>query len=149
MDRTERASATNLVELVENRSKSLVIEKNSLIQQIHEINSQIIKLENKRTSTYKKLILDSVCLLYTSRKLLVDIGLDDDKIEEVFSHAYYLWNRDKQSRTKSVHFFIDKSKVYRDDQLNHFAINLGGEILRRSLNAIDRDLYKDCLLYTS
>lgn len=60
MDRTERASATNLVELVENRSKSLVIEKNSLIQQIHEINSQIIKLENKRTSTYKKLILDSV-----------------------------------------------------------------------------------------
>lgn len=60
VDRTERASATNLVELVENRSKSLVIEKNSLIQQIHEINSQIIKLENKRTSTYKKLILDSV-----------------------------------------------------------------------------------------
>lgn len=52
VDRTERASATNLVELVENRSKSLVIEKNSLIQQIHEINSQIIKLENKRTSTY-------------------------------------------------------------------------------------------------
>lgn len=77
------------------------------------------------------------------RKLLVDIGLDDDKIEEVFSHAYYLWNRDKQSRTKSVHFFIDKNKVYRDDQLNHFAINLGGEILRRSLNAIDRDLYKE------
>lgn len=54
VDRTERVSATNLVELVENRSKSLVIEKNSLIQQIHEINSQIIKLENKRTSTYKK-----------------------------------------------------------------------------------------------
>lgn len=42
VDRTERVSATNLVELVENRSKSLVIEKNSLIQQIHEINSQII-----------------------------------------------------------------------------------------------------------
>ena len=77
------------------------------------------------------------------RKLLVDIGLDDDKIEEVFSHAYYFWKRDKQSRTKSVHFFVDKSQVYRDDQLNHFAINLGGEILRWSLKAIDRELYKE------
>ena len=60
MDRTERASATNLIELVENRSKSLVIEKTALIEQIHEINFQIIKLENKRTSTYKKLILDNL-----------------------------------------------------------------------------------------
>ncbi|MFR4633639.1 MAG: hypothetical protein ACLT8I_13915, partial [Blautia faecis] len=63
--------------------------------------------------------------------------------EEVFSHVYYLWNRDKQSRTKPVHFFIDKSQVYKDDQLNHFAINLGGEILRWSLEAIDRELYKE------
>ena len=60
VDRTERASATNLIELVENRSKSLVIEKTALIEQIHEINFQIIKLENKRTSTYKKLILDNL-----------------------------------------------------------------------------------------
>ena len=63
-------------------------------------------------------------------------------LEEVFSHVYYLWKRDKQARTKSVHFFIDKNQVYRDDQLNHFAINLGGEILRWSLEAIDRELYK-------
>lgn len=60
VDRTERASSTNLVELVENKSKSLMIEKTSLIKQIHEINSHIIKLEDKRTSTYKKLILDNV-----------------------------------------------------------------------------------------
>lgn len=59
VDRTERAAATNLAELVENRSKSLMIEKTSLIEQIHEINSHIIKLENKRTSTYKRLILDN------------------------------------------------------------------------------------------
>lgn len=77
------------------------------------------------------------------RKLLVDIGLDDRKIEEVFSHIYYLWNRDKGSRTESVHFFIDKSQVYKDDQLNHFAINLGGEILRWSLEAIDREIYQE------
>ena len=77
------------------------------------------------------------------RKLLVDIGLNDEKIKEVFSHAYYFWNRDKQSRTKSVYFFIDKSQVYRDDRLNHFAINLGGEILELSLNAIDMELYRE------
>ena len=76
------------------------------------------------------------------RKLLVDTGLDDDKIEEVFSHVYCLWNRDKQSRTKSVHFFVDKSQVYKDDQLNYFAINLGGEILRWSLDQIGEKLYK-------
>lgn len=77
------------------------------------------------------------------RKLLVDIGLDEDKIEEVFSHVYYLWNCNKQSKTKSVHFFIDKSQVYKNDQLNYFAVNLGGEILRWSLKAMDRDLYKE------
>ena len=77
------------------------------------------------------------------RKLLVDIGLDDNKIEEVFSHIHYLWNRDKQSRTKSVHFFVDKSQVYKNDQLNNFAINLGGEILRWSLEAMGKELYKE------
>lgn len=76
------------------------------------------------------------------RKLLVDIGLAGDKIEEVFSHVYNLWNRDKEFRTKSVHFFIDKNQVYRDDQLNNFASSLGGEILRWSLEAIDSELYK-------
>lgn len=60
VDRTERAAATNLAELVEIRSKSLMTEMTSLMSQIHEINSRIIKLEEKRTSTYKKLISDGV-----------------------------------------------------------------------------------------
>lgn len=76
------------------------------------------------------------------RKLLLDIKLADEQIEEVFSRIYALWNRDKTSRTEAVHFFIDKSQVYKDDQLNHFAINLGGEILRWSLEAIGREIYK-------
>lgn len=76
------------------------------------------------------------------RKLLYDIKLDNEKIEEIFSHIYALWNRDKTSRTEAVHFFIDKGHVYRDDKLKHFAINLGGEILRWSLETIDRELYK-------
>ena len=76
------------------------------------------------------------------RKLLLDIKLTDEQIEEVFSHIHALWNRDKTSRTESVHFFIDKNQVYEDDRLNHFAISLGGEILRWSLEAIDREIYK-------
>lgn len=74
--------------------------------------------------------------------LLHDIGLDEKQIAEIFSHIYYYWNRDKSSRIDAVHFFIDQDQVYRDDQLNHFAINVGGEILRWSLEAIDRELYK-------
>lgn len=74
--------------------------------------------------------------------LLHDIGLDEKQIAEIFSHIYYYWNRDKSSRIDSVHFFIDQDQVYRDDQLNHFAINVGGEILRWSLESIDRELYK-------
>lgn len=32
--------------------------------------------------------------------------------------------------------------MYKDDQLNHFAINLGGEILRWALESMDRELYR-------
>lgn len=60
VDITERATATSLAELVEIRSKSLMTEMASIIGQIHEINSRIIKLEEKRTSTYKKMISDGV-----------------------------------------------------------------------------------------
>lgn len=76
------------------------------------------------------------------KTLLEHIGLDKDKIDEVFTHIYYYWERDKEQRTESVHFMFDKSLVYKDDTANNFAINLGGEILRWSLEAIDRDLYK-------
>lgn len=60
VDTTERATATNLVELVESRSKPFAIEKASLLEQIHELNSQIVKLEDKKTTAYKKSILDNL-----------------------------------------------------------------------------------------
>lgn len=74
--------------------------------------------------------------------LLENIGLAKDRIEEVFSYIYYFWERDKGQRTESVHFIFDKNLVYKDDMINHFAISLGGEILRWSLEAIDHDLYR-------
>lgn len=76
------------------------------------------------------------------KALLEHIGLDKSKIDEVFTHIYYYWDRDKKQRTESVHFMFDKSQVYKDDMANNFAISLGGEILRWSLEAIDHDLYK-------
>ena len=48
----------------------------------------------------------------------------------------------KPQERKQYIFFIDNSQVYKNDQLNYFAINLGGEILRWSLEAIDTGLYK-------
>ena len=39
------------------------------------------------------------------RKLLCYIKLTDEQIEEVFTHIYALWDRDKTSRTEAVHFF--------------------------------------------
>ena len=76
------------------------------------------------------------------RALLEHIGLDKDKLNEVFTHIYYYWDRDLKQRTESVHFVFDKTQVYKDDKVNIFAISLGGEILRWSLEEIDRDLYK-------
>lgn len=76
------------------------------------------------------------------KALLERIGLGEDKIDEVFTHIYYYWDRDKKQRTESVHFMFDKKQIYKDGKANIFAINLGGEILRWALESIDYELYK-------
>lgn len=75
-------------------------------------------------------------------KLLRSINLGEEAIQEILSHIHYLWNRDKNLRTESVHFFLNANQVYTDDVLNYYAINLGGEVLRWALEAIDKNLYK-------
>lgn len=70
------------------------------------------------------------------------IGLDSFQIENILSHIHFLWNRDKELRTQMIHFFIDKNFIYSDDQLNAFALNLGGECVRWAIEAIDKELYK-------
>lgn len=76
------------------------------------------------------------------RDLLAQIGLKSDDTEKVMSKVYYYWDRDKEQRTASVHFFFDKNLVYRDDQTNAFALNLGGEILRWAIEGCGNSLYK-------
>lgn len=39
-------------------------------------------------------------------------------------------------------FFIEEKQIYKDDQLNYFAINVGGEILRWAMESIDCNLYR-------
>lgn len=75
------------------------------------------------------------------RTLLMDIGVQQAKIDEILQHMYVYWNRDKGARTTAVHFFGCKNRVYVNDQINVFALNLGGETLRWVLAKIDKELY--------
>ena len=76
------------------------------------------------------------------RDTLVRIGAKEDCIAEILEHANYYWNRDKESRKESIHFMIDMGHVYREKTACEFAANLGGEILRWSLEGVDKGLYK-------
>lgn len=70
------------------------------------------------------------------------IGMNEEQIKQVFEHIYFLWDRDKNTRTDSVHFFVNKEFVYNNDQMNAFALNLGGECVRWAIETINRELYK-------
>lgn len=76
------------------------------------------------------------------RKLLLQVGISEDMMEKIFEHIYIYWNRDKKSRTEAVHFVIDRKYIYKDVKVSNFAINLGGEVLRWSMESINMDLYK-------
>lgn len=76
------------------------------------------------------------------RELLHFCGFQNEEIKNVLYHIYKLWDRDGAQRTESVHFFADKSQVYKDDQINCFALNLGGEVVRWAIESMGKDLYK-------
>lgn len=60
VDRTERGDSQNLHELVEQKSYPIELNVQADLLKIHEINAQIIKLENKLTKSYKKIVADSL-----------------------------------------------------------------------------------------
>lgn len=76
------------------------------------------------------------------KALLMDIGVQQPKMDEIMQHVKNYWNRDKDTRTKVVHFFGDKNQAYINNQINAFALNLGGETLRWGLEDVDKELYK-------
>lgn len=69
------------------------------------------------------------------------IGLSEAQINAVLCHMNYYWDRDTE-RVEMVHFFADRQFVYEDDQLNAFALNLGGECVRWAIQNISPDLYR-------
>ena len=60
VDRTERGSATNLSELVKNKSQIIHIEMEGICEEIKRLNEYIIRLERKKTRQYHSLIEDSL-----------------------------------------------------------------------------------------
>lgn len=60
VDRTERGTATNLEELVFNKSKAISLSMQKLKTEMSDINDTLIKLEEKKTSQYKTHISDSL-----------------------------------------------------------------------------------------
>lgn len=77
-----------------------------------------------------------------AKRLLRRIGLRKDQVELILKKMECYWKRDESSRLEAVHFFSCKENI-KDDRLNEFAINLGGEIVRWALNDIDECLYKN------
>lgn len=70
------------------------------------------------------------------------IGMSEKQIREIFEHIYFLWDRDKNTRIHNVHFFVNREFVYNNNQMNVFALNLGGECVRWAIKKIDKELYK-------
>lgn len=60
VDTTERGTATNLKELVDNRSATIGLQIEGIKREISTINGTIIHLESKMTSAYAKRIADSL-----------------------------------------------------------------------------------------
>lgn len=74
-------------------------------------------------------------------EILDIIGLGQVEKKQLLDKMEVYWKRDKETRTNRVHFYL--SDVQKNDaQLLEFASNLGGEILRWSLSAIDETLYR-------
>lgn len=60
VDRTERGNATNLAELVVNKSQDINIEIIGVQTNIKELNEHIVRLEKKKTTQYYVLVKDSL-----------------------------------------------------------------------------------------
>lgn len=60
VDPTERVGATSLEELVEMKSISLNLSKKNIQDEINQINTRIIRLEEKKTTKYQRNIADSL-----------------------------------------------------------------------------------------
>ena len=76
------------------------------------------------------------------RKLLSSIGVDKEMEEAIMVNVYAYWDRDKGSRTECVHFQVNRDYINRDCAASSYALNLGGEVLRRAISRCSENLYE-------
>lgn len=74
-------------------------------------------------------------------ELFHKIGMDEKQVQVLLNHIYTYWERDL-SRVETVCFFAAHQLVYEDDQVNAFALNLGGECVRWAIRDMGEELYR-------
>lgn len=72
--------------------------------------------------------------------LLKCISVSDKMIEKITDKASFYIRRDEQRRG-NIYFFFGENYID-NPGVNAFALNVGGELLRWALNAINKELYK-------
>lgn len=70
------------------------------------------------------------------------IEIDKEAYRIIIEQAKRYWNRD-YGRTRNVCFFFTKDKTIDDPKSMMFASNLGGEILRWSIEALGKETYRE------
>lgn len=138
VDRTERGNASNLEELVVNKSQDINIEILDVQIDIKELNEEIIRLEKKKTTQYYALISDSL----KKYKELLDRHEKNKPVEVTqpvrkAENAQYQENLKKvNSEIETLENEIDKTK----DELTqiNIAINETQQILGK-LKALKAD----------
>jgi len=60
VDKSERGNAKNLAELVSNKTASTMLSVKKIMDELDTLNAHIVKLEDRKTSQYRKSVIDSV-----------------------------------------------------------------------------------------
>lgn len=117
VDQTERGNAKNLDDLVENKSKVVLLTIDKIKEELLLINKQIISLEDKKTSQYCTFINDNL------RKLKEDLIRHDNlKPKEVSKPAKEDADKDYQEKLLKVNLLIKEIKEKIDSKRNELKL---------------------------
>jgi len=116
VDPVERGTASDLNELVENKTKDSKAQQVQLINKLQVINASIIKLEDKKTSEYRKKIEDG------EAKLKEDLKRHDaNKPEEVKKPSEESLDSEYQNRLRETNEEIERLEQSRTECLDNIA----------------------------
>ena len=135
VDRTERGDAQNLNELVQRKSQLVNTQIQALVVKLEEINTLIIKLEAKKTNSYKKLIDENL------KKSIETLSRHEkSKPEEVKKPEEKEENQEYQKKLSEINDKINKQKLAIEaltstlaDKINNYITDLRKLIANISL----------------